>query len=260
MGRPRLKGEPTDLLKHSLHFNTDLWFAERLLHGARGCDIYYSHKGIDLIPMGAVGVILVATDGLIVGTDTPVSRGGDGNQSIFRLSNQTACFVYSDEASHTLASYIAAVNPLPVTPSEFVQSIGTFLRAHPAENSMGAGLAVAGVESPERIVVHEILWKGTEVKERAFPGNLMIGQHSIPRYLADRIYSRNLSLDSALEQVSFIITETRLALPNLQPHVAMATIGQTQGFGWVEEPLIAALLERARKRSQQLTLGCVGLF
>lgn len=212
--------------------------------------------------MGALGVILSAVDGLVVATDTFPGATGPANDWIRQVERNSACFVYSAEADRMLQAFRNAVVPLPTTHANLVGSLAAYIRANPPAAPHVIGFAIGSIE-PNGLgpnSVEEIVWTGQDVAQKVFPGDLMIRQHSIARYLNHRIGSGNLSLTIGREQAVFLIAETRLALPEICPHVAIATVDRNNGFQWQTEEEIARLLGLARQKSRRLALGCVGLF
>ncbi|MFQ5894560.1 MAG: hypothetical protein ACE5JJ_01900, partial [Nitrospinota bacterium] len=154
-------------------------------------------------------------------------------------------------------------HPLPTKAGDFAQSLAAYVKANPPGGGPNVGMAVAGIDPAgvDDDAVREIMWTEKEVKVEAFPGNLFIGSYSsIARYLMDRIWNRNLSLELSRELAVFLISETHLALPEVRPHIAMATVDRERGFQWEAEDVIRRFLELARQKSHRLALGCIGLF
>jgi len=208
--------------------------------------------------MGNLGVILSAMDGLVIATDTSPGSSAANNESIRQLGHNFACFVYSPEADQVLQAYMVNTQPLPPTHRDFVRTLSEYMRT--TQVTARVAFAVAGIEPSGDNSIQEIVWTGQELTGRSFPGNLIIGVHSIARYISNRIHRGNPSLESSQEQAVFMITETRLALPDIRAHIAMASIDRRNGFQWKAEEKILLMIERARQRSQRLEVGCIGLF
>ncbi len=193
--------------------------------------------------MAVVGVILSARDGLVIAADTPNGASGASNDTILQVGNQTGCYLYSPQARPILQSFLAATQPVPPSPGGIAQSLAQYLGANPPADHVG--FALAGLEPPTH---------------STFPGNLMLGAHSVGRYLNDRMYGFNASLELAKAQAAFLIAETRNALPNVRPYLVIATVDRVNGFQWVPDHVLDQLLDRAFERARRLRLNCVELF
>lgn len=214
--------------------------------------------------MAAVGIILSGSDGMVLAADTFPGNPGESNDSVRKLGHSAACCVYSLKADQLLQAYLGATQSLPASAADFSQSLAGYIQQQAGSlvGVLGMGFSIAGID-PNGLgpnFVEEIGWNGQTLVRRVFPGNLLLHQHSIPRYLLERLSVGNLSLTTARQFAAFLYSETRLALPEVRPHLAMATIDRARGFRWETEDLILTLLEQARQKSHKLSLGCLGLF
>jgi hypothetical protein len=210
--------------------------------------------------MAVVGAILSARDGILVAADAPNEASGANNDTIQQINPRTACYLYGPESRPVLDAYLAAANPVPVGPLDTVQSLSQYLAAHPPTQRVG--FAIAGLQPNEVNAksVQELVWTGQTVNLVQFPGNLMLGAHSVARYLNDRMYGFNSSLELAKQQAAFLLGETRVTLQTVRPHIVMATIDRANGFLWVSDDAVSQLIDRAYERSCRLQLRCVDLF
>ncbi len=209
--------------------------------------------------MAVVGVILSARDGLVIAADTPNGASGASNDTILQVGNQTGCYLYSPQARPVLQSFLAATQPVPPSPGGIAQSLAQYLGANPPAEHVG--FALVGLEPPTHSnTVQEVTWTEQAARQTPFPGNLMVGAHSVGRYLNDRMYGFNASLELAKAQAAFLIAETRNALPNVRPYLVIATVDRVNGFQWVPDHVLDQLLDQAFERARRLRLNCVELF
>ncbi len=214
--------------------------------------------------MAGIGCVMNARDGIVVATDTFLETPGAANGDIRQLDNHTACYVVTPGAIATLDAYVAATQPLPAGAGAIMVSLVQYATAHPpAAGTAPFEITIVGLSAvgPAVRTVASVAWTGRAVTQIPYPGNLFIGHHSIPRYLADRICKFNVSLDVVIGQAVFCVTESSRTLPNfLRPHVAVATISRDAGLRWVDEPRLQILLDQAVAQARRLSVELIGLF
>ena len=215
--------------------------------------------------MAVVGVVISSVDGMVVAADTPPGASGAANDTILSLNARTVCYVWNQASAAVLQAFIAATNPMPASPLQVVQAMSGYLTATPPAQPP-VGFDFAGVEPGPAggNTVIELSHPGAAaggLKQMVFPGDLYLGSHSIGRYLNARMFgAMKIPMELAQRHAAFVIGETRLALPTVRPHVAMARIDRVAGLSWATDADIAELTNEAFERSRKLWLKGIDLF
>jgi len=214
--------------------------------------------------MAGIGCVMNARDGVVVATDTFLETPGAANGNIRQLDSHTVCYVATTGAIAMLDAYLAATLPLPDGAQAIVASLFQYATTHlPVTGALPFEITIVGLSTagPAVRTIESVVWGGQAVRRIPYPGNLFMGHHSIPRYLADRICRFAVSLRVVVGQAVFCAAESRRTLPNfIRPHVAVVTISRDVGVQWVDEPTIQTLLDQAVTWARRLSVELIGLF
>jgi 20S proteasome alpha/beta subunit len=92
-------------------------------------------------------------------------------------------------------------------------------------------------------------WESPEFHERQFPeGDLVAAQWHISRFLVEKLFYPEMSVEKLRELAVFLLVETSISEPTVGGPLQLATITLSQGFQRLHEKDINEILRRSQKR------------
>jgi hypothetical protein len=220
--------------------------------------------------LGLQVVIMSTLNGIAIACDTSPSKMGENNSNIFKLNAKVAVAVHEslDAGSRFIARLREANLPenmdhVIVRASEL---FNTFVTED--ENKQHVlGVIFAGYNLQGKPIIRAFRYDGPQtqlpVKLRKFhPYVVSTIPSPLYRFLHDRTFTHDMSIEEALDLAAFWITQSRIIFRTipLEDWVCLAKILPDDGFIWVSDEETKTILKKNHKRSLKIRKECVHMF
>ena len=217
-----------------------------------------------------LAMALRAIDGLVLATDSRVSgkRGtADNSEKFMQVNRDIGVMTYGlaepgyegisrlvlEVTQNRLAHFSKIADKAATV---FQDSCTSWLERQEHKRLGGpTGFILAGYDSLEtnqfRIMHYEITPDPEQpfrFMKAAFSGDLLAAQWHLARYLLNKLYYPEMTVNELAELAVFIVAETMTVQTTVGGPIQMATINQTVGFERVDEDDLVRMLQSQQKK------------